>query len=131
VAQARAAFDASAAQYRKTVLAGFQEVEDNLAALELLAKEGEAQDGALKSARDAERVSLSQYRAGTTTYLSVVTAQALALSNERTSLELQGRQFAASVALVKAVGGGWNADQLQARPAAGPQTSDKTASAGK
>ncbi|VTU28004.1 efflux transporter outer membrane subunit [Variovorax sp. PBL-E5] len=131
VAQARAAFDASAAQYRKTVLAGFQEVEDNLAALDLLAREREAQDQAVTSARDAERVSLSQYRAGTTTYLSVVTAQALALTNERSSLELQGRQFAASVALVKAVGGGWNADQLQTRDAASPQATDKTASAGK
>jgi len=123
VAQARAVFDASAAQYRKTVLAGFQEVEDNLAALALLAQERDAQDQAVRSARAAERVTLSQYRAGTTTYLSVVTAQALALTNERTALQLQGRQFAASVALVKAVGGGWNASQLQA--------SASTASAGK
>jgi len=123
VAQARAVFDASAAQYRKTVLAGFQEVEDNLAALELLAQERVAQDKAVSSARAAERVSLSQYRAGTTTYLSVVTAQALALTSERTALQLEGRQFAASVALVKAVGGGWNAAQLQA--------SANTASAGK
>ena len=123
VAQARAVFDASAAQYRKTVLAGFQEVEDNLAALALLAQERDAQDQAVRSARAAQRVSLSQYRAGTTTYLSVVTAQALALTNERTALQLQGRQFAASVALVKAVGGGWNASQLQASPG--------TASAGK
>jgi len=123
VAQARAVFDASAAQYRKTVLGGFQEVEDNLAALDLLAQERDAQDQAAASARTAERVALSQYRAGTTTYLSVVTAQALALTNERTALQLQGRQFAAGVALVKAVGGGWNASQLQA--------SGNTASAGK
>jgi NodT family efflux transporter outer membrane factor (OMF) lipoprotein len=131
VAQARAAFDASAAQYRKTVLGGFQEVEDNLAALELLARERESQDLAVKSAREAERVALSQYRAGTTTFLSVVTAQSLALTNERTALDLQGRQFAASVALVKAVGGGWNAARLQASAGASPDEPDKTASAGK
>ncbi len=131
VAQARAAFDASAAQYRKTVLGGFQEVEDNLAALELLARERESQDLAVKSAREAERVALSQYRAGTTTFLSVVTAQSLALTNERTALDLQGRQFAASVALVKAVGGGWNAARLQVSAGASPAEPDKTASAGK
>ena len=120
VQQARAAFDASAAKYRQTVLAGFQEVEDNLAALGLLAQEVGVQDGAVRSARNAERVTLTQFRAGTTPYLSVITAQALALTNERTALQLQGRQYAASVALIKAVGGGWSASQLQAVPGASP-----------
>jgi NodT family efflux transporter outer membrane factor (OMF) lipoprotein len=122
VAQARATFDASAAQYRQTVLAGFQDVEDNLAALDLLAQERTVQDAAVQSARTAERVSLAQYRAGTATYLAVITAQTLALNNERTALQLQGRQYAASVALVKAVGGGWNASQIQASTAASPAT---------
>jgi len=120
VAQARAAFDASSAGYRQTVLAGFQEVEDNLAALDVLAQERQVQDGAVTSARNAERVSLSQFRAGTTTYLAVITAQTLALNNERTALQLQSRQFAANVALVKALGGGWNASQLQASADASP-----------
>ena len=120
VAQARATFDASAATYRQTVLTGFQEVEDNLAALNLLAQERTVQDAAVRSAQNAERVALSQYRAGTTTYLSVITAQTLALTNERTALQLQSRQFAANVALVKAVGGGWDASQLQARPDSSP-----------
>lgn len=120
VAQARAAFDASSASYRQTVLAGFQEVEDNLAALDVLAQERQVQDGAVASARNAERVSLSQFRAGTTTYLAVITAQTLALNNERTALQLQSRQFAAHVALVKALGGGWSASQLQASADASP-----------
>ena len=120
VAQARAAFDASSAGYRQTVLAGFQEVEDNLAALDVLAQERQVQDGAVTSARNAERVSLSQFRAGTTTYLAVITSQTLALNNERTALQLQSRQFAANVALVKALGGGWNASQLQASADASP-----------
>ncbi|WP_213956136.1 MULTISPECIES: efflux transporter outer membrane subunit [unclassified Variovorax] len=129
VAQARATFDASAAQYRQTVLAGFQDVEDNLAALDLLAQERTVQDAAVQSARVAERVSLAQYRAGTATYLAVITAQTLALNNERTALQLQGRQYAASVALVKAVGGGWDASQIQAGTAASPTTSGPVASA--
>ncbi|HEY0201359.1 MAG TPA: efflux transporter outer membrane subunit [Burkholderiaceae bacterium] len=124
-AQARAAFDVAAANYRQTVLGGFQEVEDNLAALNELAQERAAQDRAVVAARDSERVLLSQYRAGTTTYLSVITAQNLALTAERTALQLQAREYAASVALVKAVGGGWNAaqpegalPQIQATPVA-------------
>ncbi len=108
-AQARAAFDAAAANYRQTVLGGFQEVEDNLAALNDLAQQRIAQEEAVSASREAERVALSQYRAGTTTYLSVVTAQTLLLNNERSALQLQGRQFAASVALIKATGGGWEA----------------------
>ncbi|WP_431275151.1 efflux transporter outer membrane subunit [Variovorax ureilyticus] len=128
VEQARAVFDASAATYRKTVLAGFQEVEDNLAALSLLAQERDVQDGAVRSARNAERVTLSQYRAGTAPYLAVITAQALALNNERTALQLQGRQYAASVALTKAVGGGWDARRLQARSGASPTATSAAAS---
>jgi NodT family efflux transporter outer membrane factor (OMF) lipoprotein len=131
VAQARAAFDAAAAKYRQTVLAGFQEVEDNLASLNLLAQERGVQEGAVTSARNAERVTLTQFRAGTTPYLAVITAQALALSNERTALQLQGRQIAASVALIKAVGGGWSTSQLQASAGASPGASGPVASTDK
>jgi NodT family efflux transporter outer membrane factor (OMF) lipoprotein len=131
VAQARAVFDASAATYRETVLNGFQEVEDNLAALNLLAQERNVQDGAVRSAQNAERVTLNQFRAGTTTYLAVITAQELALNNERTALQLEGRQFAANVALVKAVGGGWDASQLQASTNASPAATEPTISTDK
>ncbi len=111
-AQAVAAYDASVAQYKQTVLAGFQEVEDNLAALRILGQEKTVQDEAVAAARVAERASLAQYRAGTATYLAVVTAQTLALSNERSAVLLQGRQLTVSAALVKAIGGGWSAAQI-------------------
>jgi len=129
-AQARAAFDAAAAGYRQTVLAGFQEVEDNLAALHQLAQAREAQQRAVDAAHDSERVLLSQYRAGTTTYLAVITSQALALSAERTSLALQAREYAASVALIKAVGGGWDASQMDNATARTSPPPDRAAAAG-
>ena len=107
-----AAYDAAVAQYKRTVLAGFQEVEDNLAALRVLAAERTVQDAAVAAARLAERASLAQYRAGTATYLAVVTSQTLLLSNQRSAVQLLGRQLVASAALVKAIGGGWNAAEL-------------------
>ncbi|MGO4158024.1 efflux transporter outer membrane subunit [Cupriavidus sp. YAF13] len=110
--QAAAAYDGAVAAYRQTVLSGMQEVEDNLSALRVLDQEVVVQDHAVDAARVAERVSLAQYRAGTASYLSVVTAQALSLSNERTAIQLRGRELAASVALVKAIGGGWQSDAL-------------------
>lgn len=113
VEEARAGYDAAAAQYKQTVLAGFQEVEDNLSNLRVLADESVAQDQAVAASRLSENLALAQYRAGTTTYLTVVTAQALTLSNERTAADLLGRRLLASVALIKATGGGWNAAQLR------------------
>jgi len=110
-AQAVAAYDAAVASYKQTVLAGFQAVEDNLATLRLLADESVAQDRAVHSAQRAEQLALVQYRAGTATYLAVVTAQTLALSNQRSAMQLLGRRLAASVALVAATGGGWHADE--------------------
>jgi NodT family efflux transporter outer membrane factor (OMF) lipoprotein len=107
-----AVYDAAVAQYKRTVLAGLQEVEDNLAALRLLGEERSVQDAAVNSARLAARASLAQYRAGTANYLAVVTSQTLLFANERGAVQLQGRQLAASAALVKALGGGWNAAAL-------------------
>ncbi len=107
-----AAYDATVAQYKQTVLGGLQEVEDNLAALDVLAQEQQVLQAAVDAAQVAERVSLAQYRAGTTTYLTVATAQNLALTNQRSALQLRGRQLVAHAVLVKALGGGWNADEL-------------------
>jgi NodT family efflux transporter outer membrane factor (OMF) lipoprotein len=111
---AMAAYDGAVAQYKRTVLAGMQEVEDNLAALRVLEQERAVQDAAVKSASVAARASLAQYRAGTATYLAVVTTQSALLANQRTAVQLLGRQLAASAALVKALGGGWNAADLVA-----------------
>lgn len=113
-AQAIATYDENVANYRQTVLAGFQEVEDNLAALRILEQEAAVQDDAVKSARESLTITLNQYRAGTANYLAVVVAQATALSNERAALTILGRRQTASVTLVKALGGSWSAAQLPA-----------------
>ncbi len=108
-AQVVAAYDQTVANYKQTVLNGFQEVEDNLAALRILDQEAALQEQAVQAALLAERLSLSQYRAGTATYLSVVTAQQLSLGNQRAAVQLRGRQLAASVGLITATGGGFAA----------------------
>ena len=117
-AQAVAAYDAAVAQYKQTVLGGFQEVEDNLATLRVLDQEATVQERAVQSAQLSERLALSQYRGGTATYLAVVTAQTLALSNQRTLVLLHGRQLVASVAPIKATGGGWETSPDLARATA-------------
>lgn len=106
-AQALAAYDASVATYRQTVLTGLQEVEDNLAALRLLAEQSLAQEAAIESARRLVELTMNQYKSGTVSYLNVVTAQAAQFGNERTALDLLGQRLVASVALIKALGGGW------------------------
>jgi NodT family efflux transporter outer membrane factor (OMF) lipoprotein len=110
--QAIATYDENVANYRQTVLGGFQEVEDNLAALRILEQEAVVQDEAVKAARESLTITLNQYRAGTANYLAVVIVQATALSNERTALAILGRRLTASVALIQALGGGWNAAAL-------------------
>ena len=99
------------------MLAAFQQVEDNLALLRVLGDEQALQDQAVEAAARAERLALAQYRGGTATYLAVVTAQTLALANQRTAVQLQGRQLLASVALITATGGGWDAATPGAPPA--------------
>lgn len=106
--QAVATYDAAVAGYRQTVLTAFQEVEDNLAALRILEQEAAVQDEAVQAARQAVTLVLNQYKAGTVSYVSVVTAQATALANEITALDILNRRMAASVLLAKALGGGWS-----------------------
>ncbi|MDO9103704.1 MAG: efflux transporter outer membrane subunit [Methylovulum sp.] len=114
MAAAMSNYDASAAAYRQAVLAGFQEVEDYLLALRLLEQETDVQNKAAASARKAVELMTNQYLAGTVSYLNVVTAQAAALSNEEAATALQGQRLVAAVQLVKALGGGWNANALPA-----------------
>lgn len=111
-AQARDLYDAQAANYRQTVLEAFQEVEDNLAALRILDTEAQTQAAAVAAARRSLQVSTNRYKGGVTNYLEVLTAQTAQLTNERTQNDLTTRQFAASVQLVKALGGGWNRTQM-------------------
>lgn len=110
--QAIAAYDAEVATYRQTVLTGFQEVEDNLAALRILEEEAAVQDEVVQGARHALELTTNQYRAGVVSYLNVITAQATAFASERAAMSILGRRLAASVALIRALGGGWSAADL-------------------
>jgi hypothetical protein len=112
--EARAVYDASVAAYRQTVLTAFKEVEDNLAALRILAEEARVQDEAVAAARQTLAVVTNQYRAGTVSYLEVAVAQAVALANERTAVDLRGRRMVATALLIKALGGGWTAEPSSA-----------------
>ena len=113
-AGAIASYDETVANYRATVLNGFQEVEDSLAALRILEEEAAVQADAVKAARESAAIAVNQYKAGITSYLTVVVLQASALSSERSALGIVGRRLTANVALVKALGGGWNATVLAA-----------------
>jgi len=112
VAAARAAYDGSVASYRQTVLSAFQQVEDQLAALRILEEQAEIQQRAVVSAREAVRLTIYQYEAGTVAYTSVVTVQAIALTDEQNLLTTLGNRLSASVALVAALGGGWKSEML-------------------
>ena len=111
-AQARATYDANVATYSQTVLTGFQEVEDNLAALRILEEEAAVQAQAVEAARESVELTTNQYKAGIVSYLNVVAVQTVALNNERTAVGILGQRLTASVLLVKAIGGGWHAADL-------------------
>ena len=107
VESARGAYDEAVANYRETVLAAFQDVENNLAAIHWLSQEGDVQDEAARLARESVVLTVNQYKAGTVSYLNVVTVQATQLSEERQSVALLGRRLAATVGLVRGIGGDW------------------------
>lgn len=110
--QAWAAYEANVASYRQTVLTGFQEVEDALAALRILEHEASVQGEAVKAAQQTVTVTTNQYEAGTVAYLNVLTAQTAEFTNEKTAIDIVGRRMTSSVQLIKALGGGWNASSL-------------------
>jgi NodT family efflux transporter outer membrane factor (OMF) lipoprotein len=112
VAAARAAHDQTVANYRQTVLAAFQQVEDQLASLRILEQQAEVQERAVKASEEAERLILNQYKAGTVAYTSVITAQTVSLGDKQTALSILGSRLAASVVLIEALGGGWTTAEL-------------------
>jgi len=112
VRQARAAYDATVANYRQTVLIAFQQVEDQLATLRILEQQVEVQEQTVKSADLSVQLTLNQYRAGTVAYTAVVTAQAIAHGDAQTLLTIRQNRLVASVALIQALGGGWTADSI-------------------
>jgi len=107
VEQAQAVYRESLAQYEKTVLVAYQEVEDHLAALHYLDSESQAEASAVSDARRTEEIALQRYKAGLVGYLDVVYAQQAVLTNEQTAAQISGQRLAASVVLIKALGGGW------------------------
>ena len=114
--RAEASYDQTVATYRQTVLDSFREVEDYLVQLRVLEEEAVVQREALEAAQESLRLIENQYRAGTVDFLSVVTVQTTALNNERTNLTLLGDRLTASVLLIAALGGGWDAQQLEQDP---------------
>ncbi len=114
--QAIAAYDQTVANYRETVLTGFQQVEDNLAALRILEKEADTQQRAVLASQKYLELSLTRYRGGITSYLEVTTAQSAALTDEVTAVNILGRRMTSAVLLIQALGGGWDRSSLPARP---------------
>jgi NodT family efflux transporter outer membrane factor (OMF) lipoprotein len=112
VRQVRAAYDGTVANYRQTVLTAFQQVEDELSTLRILEQQVEVQEQTVQSANLAVQLTLNQYRAGTVAYTAVVTAQAIALGDAQTLLGIRQSRLVASVALIQALGGGWDAASL-------------------
>jgi NodT family efflux transporter outer membrane factor (OMF) lipoprotein len=109
LASAKAAYQGAVAAYRQTVLTAFQEMEDQLAAQALLAKQLDREGAALSAARRALDISDNRYKAGVEQYLDVIVAQTAVLNHEQTTVLLSGQRLAASAALIKALGGGWSA----------------------
>jgi NodT family efflux transporter outer membrane factor (OMF) lipoprotein len=114
--QALAAYDYQVASYRENVLAGFQQVEDNLAAVRILENEATVQDEAVVAARRSLDLSIKRYKGGVTSYLEVITAQNAALTDEVTAVNILGRRMANTVLLIQALGGGWDRLSLPERP---------------
>ena len=107
-----AAYHGAVAQYRATVLSAFQEVEDALAERRLLAEESTQEESALQAARRTLGMDMNLYRDGATDFLDVVVAQTTELQSEQADVDLRTRQFHADFSLIRALGGGWRAQDL-------------------
>jgi NodT family efflux transporter outer membrane factor (OMF) lipoprotein len=108
VQQFQAAYDQTVATYRQTVLTAFQQVEDNLAALRILAQEIKQQDTAVASSERLLAIATDRYQLGLDPYLDVITAQTALLSNRQTAVNLRMQQLTGGVQLIEALGGGWD-----------------------
>jgi NodT family efflux transporter outer membrane factor (OMF) lipoprotein len=112
VSGARAAYDASVAGYRETVLGAIQQVEDELVSIRLLSQEVAVEDAAVAEAAEATRITLNEYKAGTVDFTTVTTAQVTELDNREAALAILQSRLDSSVALVGALGGGWSTADL-------------------
>jgi len=119
--QARASYDETVAFYQETILRSLQEVEDSLAALRVLREEAEIQAAAVAAAERSVTLATNRYRGGVTSYLEVIAAQNAALTNQRAAVSILSRRLAASVLLIKALGGGWTSASLPAIKSEAPR----------
>jgi NodT family efflux transporter outer membrane factor (OMF) lipoprotein len=131
--QTQAAYDATVAAYRQTVLLAFQQVEDNLSSLRVLALEAEQQAQAVTAAQQALALETERYKAGTDSFLNVITTQNIALSDQRAAVVIMQRRMVSAVNLILALGGGWdssslpNADQMRTLEMGNPANTNKVA----
>jgi NodT family efflux transporter outer membrane factor (OMF) lipoprotein len=112
--QAKAGYERTVALYREATLTALREVEDQLATLRVLAEEATVQQAALAASERALALSTNRYKGGIATYLEVIAAQNAALNSRRTGASILARRLTASVLLVKALGGGWDASKIPA-----------------
>jgi NodT family efflux transporter outer membrane factor (OMF) lipoprotein len=126
VQQYQAAYDQTVATYRQTVLTAFQQVEDNLAALRILAVQLQQQDDAVAASQRFLKIATDRYKLGLDPYLDVITAQTAYLSNEQTAVTLRMQQLTDSVQLIEALGGGWNTGQLPSQEDVAHATSTRS-----
>lgn len=109
---ARHTYEAQADGYRNTVFQAFNDVEDQLSSLRILEQESGVEQRAVAAAQRSFDLSDDRYKGGVTSYLEVLTAEATLLQNQSTAINIETRQFVASVNLVRALGGGWDTTQL-------------------
>ena len=120
VAAAKAEWEIAVDDYRQTVLGGFQQVEDELVTLRVLEQQSVVEEKLVQAAREAERLTLNQYKAGTVPYSSVITAQTTRLASEQSALTVFIDRLTSSVTLIEALGGGWSTSQLKPTPPPSP-----------
>ena len=125
VAAARASWEQTVDTYRETVLEGFEQVEDELVTLRVLEQQSLVEEKLVAASREAEKLTLNQYKAGTVPYSSVISAQTARLQSEQSALNVFVSRLTASVTLIEALGGGWSASQLGQPPAAVPPAASK------
>ncbi|MGH8155577.1 MAG: efflux transporter outer membrane subunit [Rhodanobacteraceae bacterium] len=117
VAAARANYEAAVANYRGTVLTAFENVEDDLAGLRILAQQADVLGAAVRNATRAAQIALNEYQAGTVDYTTAATAQATQLSTEQNALSVKQQRLLAAVSLIGDLGGGWSASEMDDPPA--------------
>ena len=110
--QARHSYEAQAAAYKSAIFQAFNDVEDQLSSLRILEQERGVEQKRRGLGAAFLRHFQPRYKGGVTSYLEVLTAETSLLQNQRTAITLQTRQFVASVGLIRALGGGWDTNQL-------------------